>query len=705
MNTNIPATISIPDFKQDYLNLSLLELSKKYCINYKIIEKYIFKFDMLHDAINKFFTIVDREAVIKAHNNGLVAIEVKLLFNLKDYISTVVIEKALISLGLTPNKEKANQRLKNLTLDQLKEEISLLGVRKVARKYKWGESKLVAYCKQIDLDLIEVPIDFLEKEKFLSFNKLCDYYNVPARKMEKWFKHHGIHRILKKTAVLEIVKEFPIEVIKPLHDKGLTPVEIKNALGIGAITSHIKKALLYYGLTPNVVKPELRPLYAKEEVLKKDIESIGFIRSAKKHQITSDLLKRFCRIIGFKFDSYAESKLKAVERLNRFDKETYLKLYNQGKEIPEMSKIMDIKEVILYRKIKKLELPSNGRLSNNLLIIQNLQTYVNANHNDRLSLPEVIEKFKVDISPSRLRSIFNLNGFEVKKHHCSVSKGEIEVFEFIQRLDSTVKQSHRFKYNNGEKWFELDVYSEKHKFAVEYCGEFWHSYNSGATNKTRHAFKQQECEKKGIKLFLIWESEWKNKQDLLKSMIEARMGYNITNIYGRQCVAKHIENYTAKAFHLENHINGYVNSSINIGLFLKDKLVSVASFAKSRFDKNREYEITRYSTLRNYRVIGGFSKMFKFSKIYSCMTYADLRFGTGEVYLKSGFVYESTTPPNYQYFKDGVFESRMKFQKKKIQDLVPNGVSKSEYEIMCELDYLKVYDCGSKKYYFTNSNV
>ena len=51
---------------------------------------------MLHDAINKFFTIVDKEAVIKAHNNGLVAIEIKLLFNLKDYISTVVIEKALI---------------------------------------------------------------------------------------------------------------------------------------------------------------------------------------------------------------------------------------------------------------------------------------------------------------------------------------------------------------------------------------------------------------------------------------------------------------------------------------------------------------------------------------------------------------------------------------------------------------------------------
>ena len=517
--------------------------------------------------------------------------------------------------------------------------------------------------------------------------------------MDKWFKHHNLQRVRKETAVLDILKEFPIEDIKSLHDKGLTPVEIKNTLGIGAITSHIKKALLHYGITPNTIKPDLRPLYLKEENIKKDIEIIGVIRTSEKHGISSELLKRFCNTINFSFDSFAERKIKAIERLSSFDTDTYIKLVNEGKDPKEIAMLMNISIQTFYRKVKKLNLPNNGRDTNTALIISMLPSLVDANHNQGLCIQEVIEKFKVNISPSQLIKIFDANSVEIKRHGYSKSKGETEVFEFVKLHDSEVKQSYKLRLEDNS-WFELDVYSEKHKFAVEYCGEFWHSYNQGAGNKTRHAFKQKECEKRGIKLFLIWESEWKNKKDLLKSMIEARMGFNIANIYGRQCIAKHIENYTAKAFHLENHINGYVNSSVNVGLFYKDKLVSVASFAKSRFDKNREYEITRYSTLRNHRVIGGFSKMFKFSNILSCMTYADLRFGTGEVYLKSGFVYESTTPPNYQYFKDGVFESRMKFQKKNIENLVHNGASKTEFEIMDELKYFKVYDCGSKKYYF-----
>ena len=44
----------------------------------------------------------------------------------------------------------------------------------------------------------------------------------------------------------------------------------------------------------------------------------------------------------------------------------------------------------------------------------------------------------------------------------------------------------------------------------------------------------------------------------------------------------------------KNHIQGKVGSSVNIGLYHQDKLVSLMTFGKPRMDKVYEYELLRF---------------------------------------------------------------------------------------------------------------
>lgn len=125
------------------------------------------------------------------------------------------------------------------------------------------------------------------------------------------------------------------------------------------------------------------------------------------------------------------------------------------------------------------------------------------------------------------------------------------------------------------------------------------------------------------------------------------------------------------------------------------------SFSKSRFDKKYQFELTRFSNILDYIVIGGFSKLLSFfRKNYSSeslLSYADLRFSDGKTYHKF-FEYVGITPPNYFYFKNGLLESRIKYQKHKLIKMQSYDDEKTERTIMYEEGYYRIYDCGNLKF-------
>jgi hypothetical protein len=329
------------------------------------------------------------------------------------------------------------------------------------------------------------------------------------------------------------------------------------------------------------------------------------------------------------------------------------------------------------------------------IIRNNMNFYIEENGSKTLN--EISNEY--GLSLEQLKKAFKECNVNPKIHSYNKSKGEIECRDFIRSL-GLVCDSYRF-----DKTYEIDCYVSSKNFGIEYCGEYWHRYDPNVKRKTYHKDKVKFFSEKNIKLMTIFENEWKNNKDLLKSMIRTRLGMVHHRTYARNCEVRKIDKAEADVFHLNNHISGKTTSSINYGLYDKNNnLQTVLSFIKSRFDKNYEYEISRFSTLRDNIVVGGLSKMFKYfikdADPKSCMTYSDLRFGEGKSYEKAGFTLLGETSPNYHYYhnKVGIMENRMKYQKSKLSGMPEYDKNKTEFEIMKLAGYYIIYDCGSKKY-------
>ena len=263
-----------------------------------------------------------------------------------------------------------------------------------------------------------------------------------------------------------------------------------------------------------------------------------------------------------------------------------------------------------------------------------------------------------------------------------------------------------FIYDNRKiiKPYELDMYSEEYNFAIEYNGLYWHS--NKFKNKNYHLIKTEACEEKRIQLFHIFENEWldKNKKSIWVSMIEDKLSKN-KKIGARKCSIKEVPTKEARKFIDDNHMQGYCNSSIKIGMYHEDNLMSIMTFGKPRFNKNIDYELIRFCTKKGYTIQGGGSRMLKyFEKTYkpkSLLSYANRRWSTGNFYIKSGFTFKYNTTPNYFYFhpKENILWSRNKFQKHKLKGLLETfNPDVTEAENMHNNGYRKIYDSGNKVY-------
>jgi hypothetical protein len=178
-------------------------------------------------------------------------------------------------------------------------------------------------------------------------------------------------------------------------------------------------------------------------------------------------------------------------------------------------------------------------------------------------------------------------------------------------------------------------------------------------------------------------------------------------IYGRKCLVGEIDSKTYKNFCEENHIQGTVNSKIKLGLFYNNELVSIMSFGglrKSLGSKSIEghWEMLRFCNKLNTKVIGAASKLFSYFinnyKPKEIVSFSDKRYFSGELYQKLNFQFIKETKPNYYYISDYLKrENRFKYRK---DILVKEGFdeTKTEWEIMSERGFDRLWDCGNKKW-------
>lgn len=246
---------------------------------------------------------------------------------------------------------------------------------------------------------------------------------------------------------------------------------------------------------------------------------------------------------------------------------------------------------------------------------------------------------------------------------------------------------------------ELDIVSHKKKIAIEYCGSYWHSDIHKPSNY--HINKLELCESKGYRLITVFDSDDIDKVFTFISTPKLTVG-------ARDCQVAVGE--SLEEFETRYHIMGSHEGKIKLALKYNGAIVASMSFSRSRYNKNYQWEMIRYTT-SDIAVIGGSNKLFSFFvKNYnpqSIVTYSDRRYSAGKVYSNLGFLFKSNTKPNYWYFKRGTTTmlSRQNFMKHKLPKVLTNyDPAKTERENMSDNGYYRVYDCGSSVWVWSHIN-
>jgi hypothetical protein len=251
---------------------------------------------------------------------------------------------------------------------------------------------------------------------------------------------------------------------------------------------------------------------------------------------------------------------------------------------------------------------------------------------------------------------------------------------------------------------ELDIFIPDLNLAFECNGLYWHS--TIFKPKSYHFDKLKLCQDNNIRLITIWEDDWNFKQDIIKSMIKNLLSKNDNKIYARKTQIKIVNSNEKTLFLEQNHLQGNCQSSINLGLYYDNELVSLMTFGKKRMimkgiTENNSYELLRFCNKLGINVTGGASKLFKYFldnyNVCSVISYANCDISNGHLYETLGFDLIGHTGINYWWAKDGIKYHRSNFMKHK---LVKEGAdpNKTENEIMHERGYTKIYGTGNLKY-------
>jgi hypothetical protein len=216
--------------------------------------------------------------------------------------------------------------------------------------------------------------------------------------------------------------------------------------------------------------------------------------------------------------------------------------------------------------------------------------------------------------------------------------------------------------------------------------------------KDYHKKKTQFFLERGIDIYHVWEDDWVYRKPIIKGLILNKLGIYEKRIGARKCEIKLIEdNKVVKDFLDNNHIQGSINSSVKIGLYYNNELVSLMTFGKLRnslgFKNKSGYELLRFCNKIGFQIIGGASKLFSFfSKNYEydeIISYADYSRSNGDVYHKMGFVEIGLTTPNYWYIIGDQRRHRFSFRK---DVLVENGHDSND--IFAKYSSLAPARCG-----------
>ena len=301
---------------------------------------------------------------------------------------------------------------------------------------------------------------------------------------------------------------------------------------------------------------------------------------------------------------------------------------------------------------------------------------------------------------------------------------EIEVGKYIESFGFEI-------ITNSKKIippFEIDIYIDKLKLCVEYCGLWCHSSGGNIPemfikNSDYHINKLLLCESKGLHLITIFEDEWLSKQNIVKNRIQHILGKSQSKILrASDCIVEQVPSNEKNVFLNKFHIQGTDSSSVCLGLYNNElKLVCIMTFTNGSVSKGVKlqneniWELNRFCSDSEYfihgcsqKLLSYFKQNFKWEKIFS---YADRRWTNSKnnLYLNLGFeediIYKKDgtavqRKPNYWYWGKGIVgrKHRFNFTKSSLKKSIYYDENFTERQIMSLEGRCWIYDCGHLKY-------
>lgn len=438
----------------------------------------------------------------------------------------------------------------------------------------------------------------------------------------------------------------------------------------------------------------------QNEKIKERIKNTNLEKYGVEYTLSLDETKEKIRNTVLK--KYGVKHIFQTEEFKEKSKKTSLEHF--GVEHPSQSE--QIKEKIKQKRNKKLEFAK----SQNLLSVSDLANKFN---HEKSTITFVLKKLKINIKKFDLDDRYYISSSDLPILEDYFAKTEMNGKSFLEtQVVDYVKSIYNEEIMENTKRIispkELDIYIPQKKVAIEFDGLYWH--NELFVNKNYHLNKTIACEEKGIDLIHVFEDDWLNRKEIVKSMIASRLGIYKQKIFARKCKCKILDYSLYKDllqnFFDENHLQGFTHCDVFVGLIYNDELVQCMGFnEKGWHDGNTE--LTRMTTKINTQVIGGFSKLMKFvTEVYgykNITSYINRAWFNGKGYFNSGFEVVKINPPNYYYVVDFTRVHKSHFRKDKIKRLYENNLfayydeNESEHELMLKNEIFRIYDCGTIK--------
>lgn len=275
------------------------------------------------------------------------------------------------------------------------------------------------------------------------------------------------------------------------------------------------------------------------------------------------------------------------------------------------------------------------------------------------------------------------------------SQGEREVAHFLRSLDLEVKENVRGLLSNSRQ--EIDMFLPTLRVGVEFNGLYYHSDKFKVPRY--HYDKYESAQASGIRLIQVWEDDWESRRSVVEEHLRQVVGKStLSKINARDTEVILVPSHQAKQFLEAYHIQGYVGSSVQVGLKHEGCLVAVACFKL----RGEDYELVRYATSANVR--GGHSKIvahFERTHTYqNLITFADRTFSDGGLYSKTGWVKDRIIRADYSYVVGGKRHHKFNFRLKRFRSdpslEFVGGMTEAELARLNNI--LRIYDAGKIRF-------